>query len=175
MDTKDKLADLLEHKMASTPLDDIRVVDLIQEAHISKPTFYRHFQDKYALLEYCFRRIFDNTFGRIGPYYPFSQACLDVYRAYREKQSFLQAGYRSKDANGLRALETRMVRETYSLYMSTMGVPDVDDVAFALDMYAIGTVQLTEKWVLGGMSRSNEDEVRLLLAALPKNIAPYFH
>lgn len=171
---KDRLADILEKSMERRPLDDIRVVDLIREAHISKPTFYRHFQDKYDLLEYCFRRIYDETFGCIGPCFSFTDACFSVYGRYREKQAFLRCGYKSNDANGLVALERRLVRETYSGYLSSIGVIESAEISFALDLFVIGAVTLTKEWVLDGMPRSDKEQARLLLESMPANIAPLF-
>lgn len=174
MNSKEILADVLERKMENESLDCIKVIDVIREAGVSKPTFYRYFNDKYELLEYCFRRIYNDTFGRISRYYPFSEACKDVYRLYREKQGFLRCGYLSKDVNGLTSLEIRLVRETYSHYLEDLGLADKGEVTFSLDLFSTGAVEMTKRWVLDGMHRSDEEQTRLLIRALPNNIAQYF-
>ena len=39
------------------PLDKITVTDIVSTAGKTRQTFYRHFQDKYDLLEYCVKNI----------------------------------------------------------------------------------------------------------------------
>lgn len=46
MNSKEILADVLERKMENESLDCIKVIDVIREAGVSKPTSYRYFNDK---------------------------------------------------------------------------------------------------------------------------------
>ena len=172
--TKDQLADALEALMEAKPLDDIRVTEVIDAVGTSRQTFYRHFHDKYDLMEYCYLRMYENTFGKMNKYYPFSAACADLYDLFRKKQSFLKAAFQSHDVNNLTAVAEKWVRSTYARYLALQGVKDAGDVAFALDLMVIGGVELTKRWVLEGMTMPNDQLIRYWKLSAPQNIARYF-
>lgn len=172
--TKDLLADTLEAMMGVAPVDSIHVTEIIEAAGVSRQTFYRHFCDKYELMEYCYLRMYEDTFGKMNKYYPFSAACSDLYVRFRQKSSFLKAAFQSHDANNLTAIAEKWVRSTYARYLELQGVHDVADVAFSLDLMVIGGVELTRRWVMDDMSMSNEKLIRYWKLSAPANIAKYF-
>ncbi|ANZ62448.1 transcriptional regulator [Secundilactobacillus paracollinoides] len=54
--TKWKLAEALKTLMATTPFNKITIELLTQQAQVTRNTFYYHFEDLYALLEWTFQR-----------------------------------------------------------------------------------------------------------------------
>ena len=50
-------AKAIESLIKKQPLDKITVTDIVSTAGKTRQTFYRHFQDKYDLLEYCVKNI----------------------------------------------------------------------------------------------------------------------
>ena len=56
-DTKNLLAQALFDLLFKKPFQKISVNDLCDACHIHRSTFYRHFEDKYQLLRYCFDEI----------------------------------------------------------------------------------------------------------------------
>lgn len=175
MDTKTALADALESIGESRPLDSIHIREILEVAGVSKQTFYRHFRDKYDLMEYCIRRMYDDTFGKMGINYPLSKCCIDLYDRYRQKMRFLQNVFSSTDMNGATGVIRRLVRETYAKNLELQGVKDEGDVAFALDLVVFGGVEMTRRWVMQGMPMSNKELAEMWVKVMPNNIAPYFH
>lgn len=173
-DTKTKLADALERMMSHTPIDTIRVSDIATNAETSKQTFYYHFQDKYDLMEYCYRRLYGQTLERMGPSYSFSQACLDLYGLYRVHRSFMCNGFKSSDPNNLTAIMNRVLYARYAAHLQQCDVAVEGAVAFALEFYVVGGVELTKKWALDGMKMPDAEIVSMWLETIPKNLAPYF-
>ena len=57
MDSKAALEAALKELMNQHPIDKITVEQIALQAQLSKQTFYRHFKDKYALLEYSFEKL----------------------------------------------------------------------------------------------------------------------
>jgi len=53
--TKQALAQSLKSLMNTTPLAKITVNDIVKECKVNRRTFYYHFQDIYALLEWIFK------------------------------------------------------------------------------------------------------------------------
>ena len=52
--TKKRLAQALKKSMAKKSFDKITVKELLEACDLSRPTFYYHFQDIYALMEWMF-------------------------------------------------------------------------------------------------------------------------
>ena len=50
-------AKAIKSLIKTQPLDKITVTDIVFQAGKTRQTFYRHFQDKYDLLEYCVKNI----------------------------------------------------------------------------------------------------------------------
>jgi AcrR family transcriptional regulator len=46
--TKTWIADAMRRLLVLRPIDQIRVTEVCREAEIARPTFYYHFEDKYA-------------------------------------------------------------------------------------------------------------------------------
>ena len=63
--TKELLADCFRELMLTTPFDKITIKMITDRAGLIRPTFYKHFQDKYEVLEWIFERItlFSLLFG----------------------------------------------------------------------------------------------------------------
>ena len=53
--TKQLLADCFRELMQSTAFDKITIKMITDSAGLIRPTFYKHFQDKYEILEWIFR------------------------------------------------------------------------------------------------------------------------
>ena len=51
--TKRALAASLKKLLERAPLDKITIQDLVDDAEVSRKTFYYHFQDIYDLMEWC--------------------------------------------------------------------------------------------------------------------------
>lgn len=72
------------------PLEKIRVSDLCHEAYINKSTFYRHYNDIYALYGDLLRDLFHDVADQIPDYTLFFTDPLKFYRAISksEKRTF---------------------------------------------------------------------------------------
>ena len=75
-DTKRKMAQALKELMAEKPLKRITIQDIVERSHMTRQSFYYHFQDIYEVLELiCRYDLVDQI-------------------AYREEESFVPArGY----------------------------------------------------------------------------------
>ena len=54
LQTKTRLAAALKSSMSRKSFDKITVKELLEACDLSRPTFYYHFQDIYALMEWMF-------------------------------------------------------------------------------------------------------------------------
>lgn len=154
--TKRVLAMALKERLSRQRLDEITIQNLVDDAEVSRKTFYYHFQDVYALLEWLFleegKRILEGNVSaatwQIGMRKIFAYAqenkavILNVYRCLEDREALLEIHI------------TRLVRPLLERIFSEMphsAQVNPEDRKMILDFYAFGLVELFLRWVGNGM------------------------
>ena len=57
---KYKLANAMKELLVHTPVDKITVKQIVDQCDVTRPTFYRHFKDKYDLINWYSSKVKDN-------------------------------------------------------------------------------------------------------------------
>ncbi len=65
-DTRYIFAQAIKELLKTQELDKITVTDIVKKAGMTRQTFYRHFSDKYDLVNWYFERLADKSFYQIG-------------------------------------------------------------------------------------------------------------
>lgn len=154
--TKRILAMALKERLARQRLDEITIQSLVDDAQVSRKTFYYHFQDVYALLEWLFleegKRVLEGNVSastwqigmrRIFAYAQENKAViLNVYRCLEDREGLLEIHI------------TRLVRPLLERIFDEMPHSeqlDGEDRKIILDFYAFGLVELFLRWIGNGM------------------------
>ena len=154
--TKRVLAAALKERLARQRLDEITIQSLVDDAQVSRKTFYYHFQDVYALLEWLFleegKRVLEGNVGastwQIGMRRIFAYGqenktvILNVYRCLEDREGLLEIHI----SRLVRPLLERIFDE-----MPYSGQVDQEDRKLILDFYAFGLVELFLRWIGNGM------------------------
>lgn len=98
METKLKLADALKAIVKQKSLEKITVQDIVKEANVTRQTFYRHFQDKYDLLNWYFEKLVQTSFQQMGVSDSFLDGLTKKFTFIKKEYSFFHAAFTSKDA-----------------------------------------------------------------------------
>lgn len=61
VDTKNIIADTMFRLLKKNPFEDITVQLILDECKVSRSTFYRHFRDKYDLMNWCYLSYVDQV------------------------------------------------------------------------------------------------------------------
>ena len=163
--TKKILAMSLKKLLAQRPLDDITIQDLVNDAQVSRKTFYYHFRDIYDLLDW----VFVDEGKRVLEGHPsaetWQQAMRNVLNYLQENRGMILNVYRSvqKDGNLLKDHVSRMVRPLIRQIFDTF--PDHEKITegdreFILDLYSFGFVELFLHWIGKGMKPEAEQLMR---------------
>ena len=75
------VAQTLNDLLAKRPIAQISVVDLCEEAGISRSTFYTYFDDIYAVGEWLWEQEFRSIFEGLGMDYGYFECYRRLYRA----------------------------------------------------------------------------------------------
>lgn len=152
--TKRALAAALKDLLKRTPLDKITIQNLVDAAEVSRKTFYYHFSDIYALLEWALVDEGRRILGEKLTADTWQQGLERVFDYLEENRAVILNIHRSKDSALLDVHLTQLVRPLFEeLFNAQSGhdrIPD-EDRQFIVGLYSTGVVSLFLFWIHNGM------------------------
>lgn len=151
MDARRRLLEAMEQCLETTPIDNIKVGELVSIADVSRQTFYRLYDDKFDLLKDFYKTV-------IVSQYENQHSPASVYEGTRKTLDYLQSHqaiarhmFFSKDMFALESFFRDLCCESDIDLWRAQGV-NVDDerIRGAIQLYAFGTTALLLKWIKGG-------------------------
>ena len=170
--TKLRIYNVLDQLIEEKPVSQISVRELVDCCHISRQTFYRHFEDIYALLLWVFdysttgTKIFDMNKD-------FEESCVVSFNNIAKKpklyrQLFLDSKNQPFCDRFLRSRIDYSKRQIGARFLT-------DDVSFAVELYWSGYLHMLKKWLGSGMKISPEKMGKCAYESLPANMRKYYH
>lgn len=173
---KYRLAEAVKRLMARQSLEDITVKEITGEAGVSRQTFYRHFLDKYDLVNWYFDELLANSFREMGYGRTIYEGLVRKFRYIQAEKVFFRAAFQSVQQNNLKDHDFRKIYGFYQdLYRKKTG-KDLDRAVLALlEMYCQASVYMTAKWVgRGTRDAAPEQLADLMLQAMPPALTDLF-
>ena len=168
---KYRLAEAIKTLMETEPLDKITVRDIVESAHTTRQSFYRHFQDKYDLVNWYFERLAQKSFKLMGVQYTLREGLLKKFEFIRQEKTFFSQAFRSQDYISLMHYDYQCILDFYTKWIEQKTQqPLTPQIQFLLEMYCRGSMQMTVKWVIQGAKESPETIVDLLIDAQPEKL-----
>lgn len=154
--TKRALAASLKKLLTKTTLDKITIQQLVDDAEVSRKTFYYHFQDVYDLLEWALvdegKQVLEGNItadtwqkglGNVLEYLQDNRTViLNIFRSVRSDVDYLKIHV----SNLILPLMERIFDEQPDHEKITP-----EDREFILRFYSLGVVELCMVWIGGGM------------------------
>ena len=153
---------------AGTPYSEVTVKRICDEAHISKPTFYRYFDNREDMAIWVYRRAIDAGFTQIG------RTCTWFVGLYRTCLEFLRyKAYFSAAPKGpsngmvgdaLFDYKRDVLMETLTKYRRER----IDSVAaFQIEAFLVSSGSMFRYWGESGMNMSPEDIAAYITSSVP--------
>lgn len=161
----------LKHLLATTDIDHILVGELCREAGISRTTFYRYFNDKYAITEWHFGYCCDQYSQGIGRRYTFHESTsriLDVFR--RESLLYIGSCRSVKSSSMLLYAKRHFVENLESTIADYLGVELDESLRFQVEYAGHLIVDMTGWWINGHQEVPVDTFLDALDAALPPRL-----
>ena len=119
---KYRLAEAVKRLMARQSLEDITVKEITGEAGVSRQTFYRHFLDKYDLVNWYFDELLANSFREMGYGRTIYEGLVRKFRYIQAEKVFFRAAFQSVQQNNLKDHDFRKIYGFYQdLYRKKTG------------------------------------------------------
>ncbi|MEE1597601.1 TetR/AcrR family transcriptional regulator C-terminal domain-containing protein [Acidaminococcus fermentans] len=173
---KYRLAEAVKQLMGRQSLEDITVKEITGEAGVSRQTFYRHFLDKYDLVNWYFDELLANSFREMGYGRTIYEGLVRKFRYIQAEKVFFRAAFQSVQQNNLKDHDFRKIYGFYQdLYRKKTG-KDLDRAVLALlEMYCQASIYMTVKWVSRGTRDAAPEELaELMLQAMPPALIDKF-
>ncbi len=172
---KYRLADAIKECMRTTAVDKITVKQIVENCGTTRQTFYRHFLDKYDLINWYFDKLVQISFDQMGKGSTVYEGLVKKFTFIRQERVFFAEAFRSDDQNSLKEHDFDLILQFYldKMMEKTRRKPE-EELGFLLEMYCRGSVYMTVKWVLTGMKFTPEELAGFLVEAMPKKLEEEF-
>ena len=150
--TKRALATSLKNMLSKKTLDKITVTDIVDDCSLNRQTFYYHFHDAYALLEWMYldeaKDIVDNIDDPVK-----QSGKFDLILNFIVKNKTLVLNtYRSLDPDFLmEKLKSFMLPVIVMVGKSIAPNADKEEIDFTAEMYTYALIGLSTDWAKKGL------------------------
>ncbi len=173
-DTLFLFAKAIKTLIKKQPLDKITVTDIVSTAGKTRQTFYRHFQDKYDLVNWYFEKLVLKSFEEMNQGGTLQEALNLKFAFIEQEHAFFKEAFKSNDYNNLIHYDFCCIYDFYKEYIrKNTGKTIPSDIDFLLKMYCRGSVDMTVEWVLNDMPILKEEIVNYLIDAIPDKLKEY--
>ena len=159
--TKAALGNALMVLLKEKSINKIKIKELTDSSGIKRQTFYYHFEDIYALLEWTYREKFTSLLLDYDAS-TWQDAALMILRFVKENDNIC--------INALQSLGRKQVTRFFyddfyviykRLFREIMNTPDVDDgmIEFASDLIVFASQGYILKWIDTGLTETPEQIV----------------
>lgn len=175
MKTKLSLAKAIKECMKYQTLDEITVMQITNTANLSRQTFYRLFLDKYDLVNWYFDQLLFQSFKEMGEGKTITEGLTKKLTFIQKEATFFNCAFQSDTHNSLVAHDTKQITKFYTeLLQRKIQSTIPKEIIFSLEMYCIGSVQKTVKWLNQGLNKTPRELANLLVLSLPENLKNYY-
>jgi AcrR family transcriptional regulator len=167
-----KLAESIKELMEHKSLEKLTVKEVVSRAGVTRQTFYRHFRDKYDLVNWYFDILAKECFDQMGVSLTMREGLIHKYDFIRQEGTFFSQAFKSSDYNSIEQHDYEFILAFYSgIIEGQSKTPLEDDVLFLLKMYCHGSIAMTVDWAINGMKKTSQDMADSLIEALPVKLA----
>ena len=161
--TKELLADCFHTLMLSMPFDRITIKMITSEAGLIRPTFYKHFQDKYEVLEWIFKTDVTDSVDLLINNGMELDAIVMFCRCLDKDRKFYRRAYQMK--SGPNSFDQILTRYVYSTFLKLAGrFPMRPNQKYGFltkeaiaSFYTYGLVNMVRDWITADNSLSAEE------------------
>ncbi len=160
--TRELLADCFKSLMLTTPFEKITIKMITDRAGLIRPTFYKHFQDKYEVLEWIFTTEVVEPVSLLLNNRMEKDAVVMFCKCLEKEKKFYRRAYTVDGPNSFDNLMQRYVSGLILKYiklhpLSKVGAPPAATDEFAAAYYTYGLANMIREWLIKDMPCTAEE------------------
>lgn len=172
---RDRFAEAMKECMKRAPLEKITVGEIAEACGSTRQTFYRHFKDKYDLVNWYFDKILQESFQHMGEGKTVYEGLVNKFHYIEAERLFFKAAFKNDDQNNLRDHDFHLILQFYTERIEgKTGKKMPEHLKFLLEMYCQGSIYMTVRWVLGRIKGTPEEMAASLVDAMPAELSDVF-
>ncbi|MDE8701475.1 TetR family transcriptional regulator [Adlercreutzia equolifaciens] len=154
-------------------VEDVTILDLCNQADISKQTFYRYFTDKYALMEECYERELYRLFSDKNT--SWDEKLTKYFGLLRRFGQSIPSGRSFARSVAMEECNVKLYRDVLNAHLAAQGADiEGDAIKFAVDREARSAIAMVREWACGGMQETDSFMSEHIMNTMPSNIASFF-
>lgn len=163
--TKRLMAESLKKLMIQKPLNKISIREIVEDCGVNRQTFYYHFQDIYALLEWIINQEIVSVLEDTESFLTWQEAGLYLLKYLEKNSTVVLCALNSLGRTAIKQLlYADVVNVATQIITQISSDINVDEESFnhVVHYYAISFGALLEDWLSNGMKRSPEEVIDIL-------------
>ena len=150
--TKWALAESFKRLLSQRSMDKITVKDIVEECGVNRQTFYYHFHEIYALLEWVFQDTADRLLQETRDYGDWTAGVGTLLEHLRQDKTLILNAYHSVSHDVVDRYLKRLLRPYVMQTVRAQGAlleqsPREEDVEFVTDFYTLTATGMIEEWI----------------------------
>jgi len=158
-------------------LKNLTIDMIVEEAEVSKTSFYRHYLDKYDLINRIFDGLFPEEIEQVGQNFSFKEIMYLVFDVLGKNREFLIKTMDS-DINDPNGLQQHIIKEFKKYIFLNIkhrgGNTKLVDVEMAATEFAVFSNNYIHEWLIKGGTNTIENITEMFIKVIPYNIHQYF-
>ena len=164
----------VEGLMGTTPFDKLTVRQVCDQAGISRQTFYRHFQDKYAIAPWYWDHLAERYLSKTGLSFSWYEGNLLMIKKQLEHKQFFTYFYKANNHEYSSFRKHSYRSRTASLKEAVVlrhgGDALTEEIEFQIRFFVDSESRTIEFWALRGMDTPPETLARYLEGCVPPKL-----
>lgn len=178
-DTKFFLAESFKELSKKKSVDKITVKEIVKNCGLTPPTFYNHFQDKYALIEWIYSSAAKKIMNKIGTDgYTWRDSLADGVDYFFANKDFFRnlmanTSGQTSFINYVAQFNIKILSDYIKSSHNIKTLPE--GVEISIKVYCYGTVCMLFELITKSSSVSGKNFVRMLEESLPESLKEYLY
>lgn len=175
-ETNKILAASLEKLLETKSFDEVTIKDIIDECGASRTTFYRHFRDKYELMNWVYKNQVDMFIKENSDIGSWKNMLLEITCFIKEKQIYFDRIIRFTGQNSfndfLFSYGVQYCKDRIADVIGSDTIPE--EIVFSAEIYIAGTEFAIFKWIKSGFKLAPKEITKLMCDNMPLPLKRYF-
>ena len=172
MNTRKILLESFCELIADRDVDDVTVQMVLDHSGVSRATFYRHYRDKYDIMNAFYKSHITAVLEQGDQGVPWTAIHEQIVQHIYQNQTYYRRAFKTEGADSFEEFLEQFAYEYYASKLKRKtGADDLSETdRVALEMLCGGHVTTLKKWVERGCDTAPDVITQVGLAFMPENL-----